>query len=121
LLAGAVKATVAVEEPVAVAAPIVGAPGTIAATALVAFELAETAATTLVAVTTHRIALPASAFTNTYVLDVALPILEPARCHWYVNVGVGAPVQVPLVVLKVCPTVAVPDTTGATVLMGAEL
>ena len=45
MLAGAVNATVAVVEPVAVAVPIVGAPGTAAATADVALELAETAAT----------------------------------------------------------------------------
>jgi hypothetical protein len=81
LLAGAVNVTVAVVDPVAVAVPIVGAPGAIAATALVAFELADTAATTLVAVTTHRIVLPASAFTKVYVLDVALPIFDPALCH----------------------------------------
>jgi hypothetical protein len=65
LLAGAVYATVAVVEPVAVAVPIVGAPGTIAATAAVLFELALTADTALVAVTTHRIVLPPSASTST--------------------------------------------------------
>jgi hypothetical protein len=65
LLAGAVNATVAVVEPVAVAVPIVGAPGTVAATEAVEFELADTAATEFVAVTTHRIVLPASAATNT--------------------------------------------------------
>jgi hypothetical protein len=86
-----------VVELVAVADTDVGAPGTTAATAAVAFELAETAATTLVAVTTQRIALPTSADTKVYVLDVALPIFEPALCHWYENVGVGAPVQVPVV------------------------
>ena len=81
LLAGCVNATVAVVEPVDVAVPIVGAPGTVAATEAVAFEFALTADTALVAVTTHRIALPASAFTKVYVLDVALPMLDPARCH----------------------------------------
>jgi hypothetical protein len=67
LLAGAVYATVAVEELVAVAVPIVGAPGAIAATAAVEFEFADTppGATELVAVTTHRIALLASALTST--------------------------------------------------------
>jgi hypothetical protein len=97
LSAGAVNATEAVVAPVAVAVPIVGAPGTTPATAAVALELAETAATALVAVTTHLIALPTSAVTNTYVLDVAPLILEPALCHWYANVGVGAPVHVPVV------------------------
>jgi hypothetical protein len=65
LLAGAVNATVAVVDPVAVAVPIVGAPGTVAATAEVAFEFALTAPSGFVAVTTQRIVLPASALTNT--------------------------------------------------------
>ena len=83
LLAGAVYDTVAVEEPVAVAVPIVGAPGTAAATVAVEFEFAETppGATELVAVTTQRIVFPTSAATRTYVFDVALLILEPERCH----------------------------------------
>jgi hypothetical protein len=81
LLAGAVYATVAVVDPVAVAVPIVGAPGTIAATAAVLFEFALTADTALVAVTTQRIVLAASASTNTYVLDVAPLILVVTRCH----------------------------------------
>jgi hypothetical protein len=53
LLAGAVYATVAVVEPVAVAVPIVGAPGTTAATVAVVLELAVTpdGATELVALT----------------------------------------------------------------------
>jgi hypothetical protein len=101
LLAGAVYATVAVLEPVAVAVPIVGAPGTTAATAAVLFELALTADTALVAVTTHRIVLPPSASTRVYVLDVAPLIFVVTRCHWYVNVGAGSPVQVPVVELKV--------------------
>jgi hypothetical protein len=81
LLAGAVYATVAVVDPVAVAVPIVGAPGTVAATEAVEFEFADTAPTELVAVTTQRMVLPASAATRTYVLEVALPMFEPARCH----------------------------------------
>jgi len=40
-LAGAVNATVAVVSPVAVAEPIVGAPGTTATTLAVALELAD--------------------------------------------------------------------------------
>ena len=65
LLAGAVYATVAVLDPVAVAVPIVGAPGTVAATVAVLFELAEAEPTELVAVTTQRIVLPTSASTRT--------------------------------------------------------
>jgi hypothetical protein len=62
-----VYATVAVLEPVAVAVPIVGAPGTTAATEAVEFEFADTppGATELVAVTTQRIVFPASAATST--------------------------------------------------------
>ena len=46
-------------------------------------------------------------------------MLEPALCHWYAYPVIGgAAVQVPFVVLKVWPNVAVPETTGATVLEG---
>jgi hypothetical protein len=65
LLAGAVNATVAVVEPVCVAVPIVGAPGTVAATVAVLFEFALTIPTALVAVTTQRIVFPTSAATRT--------------------------------------------------------
>ena len=51
LLAGAVYVTVAVVAPVAVAVPIVGAPGTVAATVAVVLEFAFTAEVVLVAVT----------------------------------------------------------------------
>jgi hypothetical protein len=81
LLAGAVYATVAVDDPVAVAVPIVGAPGTTAATVAVEFEFALTAAIELVAVTTQRIVLPTSAATRTYVLEVAPLIGVVTRCH----------------------------------------
>jgi hypothetical protein len=81
LLAGAVYETVAVVDPVAVAVPIVGAPGTVAATAAVLFELALTAPDAFVAVTTQRIVFPTSAATKTWVVDVAPPMFEPDRCH----------------------------------------
>jgi hypothetical protein len=80
-LAGAVYATVAVDTPVAVAVPIVGAPGTAAETDAVEFEFALTADTALVAVTTQRIVLPTSAATRTYVLEVAPLMLVVTRCH----------------------------------------
>jgi hypothetical protein len=67
--------------PVAVAVPIVGAPGTIASTLEVLFELALTAPNAFVAVTTHRIVLPASAATKTYVVPVAEPIFDSDLCH----------------------------------------
>ena len=81
LLAGAVYTTVAVLELVAVAVPIVGAPGTAAETVAVELEFAETADTALVAVTTQRTVLPTSAATNTYVEEVAPLILVVTRCH----------------------------------------
>jgi hypothetical protein len=66
LLAGAVNGTDAVVNRT-VAVPIVGAPGPTAATEAVELELAVTpdGAIVLVAVTTQRIVLPASAATNT--------------------------------------------------------
>jgi hypothetical protein len=72
-----------VVEPVAVAVPIVGAPGTIAATEAVELELAVTpdGATELVAFTTQRIVLPTSAATRVYVLDVAPLMFVVTRCH----------------------------------------
>jgi hypothetical protein len=81
-LAGAVNGTVAVV-PETVAVPIVGAPGTIAATEAVEFEFAATplGAIELVAVTTQRIVLPTSAATNTYVLEVAPLMFVVTRCH----------------------------------------
>jgi hypothetical protein len=82
-LAGAVYETVAVVAAVIVAVPIVGAPGTVAATEAVEFEFADTplGAIELVAVTTQRIVLPTSATTNTYVLEVAPLMLVVTRCH----------------------------------------
>ena len=64
------NSTVAVVELVAVAVPIVGAPGTSAATALVAFEFALTADTALVAVTTQRIVFPTIVASSLIVFDV---------------------------------------------------
>jgi hypothetical protein len=66
-LAGAVYATVAVVFPVAVAVPIVGAPGTAAETVAVVFESADTplGAIELVAVTRQKIPNPTSAATST--------------------------------------------------------
>ena len=52
-------------------------------------------------------------------LDVAAGILVVVCCHWYVKVIVDVPVQVPFVVDSVCPEIAVPETTGATVFAGA--
>jgi hypothetical protein len=38
-------------------------------------------------------------------------IAVPARSHWYAKL-VGLPVQLPFVVLSVCPTCGVPETIG---------
>ena len=79
--AGAVNDIVAVVTPVEVAVPIVGAPGTTAATDAVELESALTADIAFVAVTTQRIVLPTSAATRVYVLDVAPLIFTDALCH----------------------------------------
>jgi hypothetical protein len=59
-LAGAVYATVAVEEPVAVAVPIVGAPGTLADVTLLEAALAGPVPIILVAVTVNVYAVLAA-------------------------------------------------------------
>jgi hypothetical protein len=71
--------------PVALAVPIVGAPGTIAATVAVVLESAATpdGATELVAVTRQKIPNPTSAPTSTYVEEVA-PLIDVLGLlnHW---------------------------------------
>jgi hypothetical protein len=119
LLAGAVNVTFALTSLIVVAVPIVGAPGTVATTLAVALEIAELDPSPLVPVTTHLIGFPTSAATKVYVLDVAPDISTPLRCHLYEIVGVL--VQVPSVVDKVDPKLAVPLTTGAKVLTGGFL
>src|SRR5438045_4608077 len=39
--------------------------------------------------------------------------------HWYVNVGVGVPVHVPLSAFRSSPTCAFPEIVGGEVLLGA--
>jgi hypothetical protein len=70
-----------VVDPVCVAVPIVGAPGTAAATEAVELEFAATLLIAFVAVTTQRIVLPTSPDTNVYVLEVAPLVFTEARCH----------------------------------------
>jgi hypothetical protein len=81
LLAGAVKATVAVVCPVLVAVPIVGAPGTVAAIDAVVLLFADVELIEFVAVTVQVMVFPASAATKVYVLLVAPLILDPACFH----------------------------------------
>src|SRR6266480_6950698 len=38
--------------------------------------------------------------------------------HWYVNVGVGVPVHVPLSAFRSSPTCALPEIVGGAVLLG---
>ena len=83
LLAGALQLTLAVLDPVALADTLCGALGKVATTVLVELLLADTLPAALVAVTTQRIVNPTSDDVNVYVLDVAPPILDPPRCHWY--------------------------------------
>ncbi len=60
-----------------------------------------------------------------YVFDVSPliavhdPPVELQRSQAYANVGVGLPDQVPLLVLKVLPTCAVPETAGGVMFEGA--
>src|SRR5690349_1547632 len=46
-------------------------------------------------------------------------LLSLQRCHWYVSVGAGTPVQVPGSAVSVSPATAEPLTDAATVFAGA--
>ena len=99
--------------------------GGAAATTAVTTDTAVELPAAFVPVTFDRSVLPTSAETAVYVDDVAparSTQLAPAalqRCHWYVYVIVGVPVQVPVVDDSARPSVAVPETTGTTVFTGA--
>jgi hypothetical protein len=75
-----------------------------------------------VPVTRTRILEPTSAGVSVYV--DALPAEEHAspaesqRSHWRAKLTVGVPVQLPSVALSVCPSRAVPLTTGGALLAG---
>ena len=100
--AGGVKETIIVELlALELADTLVGASGISPATEPVELEVPVLEPWLLVPVTTQLTALPTSASTKAYVLDVAPLILEPARFHWYANVIVAVPVQVPVVEDKV--------------------
>ena len=76
------------------------------------------------AVTRERIVLSMSSFFSTYVLSVAppmfeqLPPLASQRRHWYTN-EVGEPLHVPLLVVSVLPSWAVPEIVGGDWFPGA--
>ena len=97
---GAVKATVAVVDPVCVAVPIVGAPGTVAAIEPVELLVPVALPCPFVPVTTQDIAEPTSASTKAYVVLLD-PTLVPPRFHWYANEIVAVPVQVPVELVRV--------------------
>ena len=98
--------------------------GAVGATTAVTAENADALPPPFVPVTRERSVPPTSAATAVYVEAVAsgMSVHEaPAalqRCHWYVKVIVGEPVQVPFVVVRTWPSRAVPETTGMTVLTG---
>ena len=71
-----------------------------------------------VAVTTQVTDKVASAWTSVYVDEVAPDIGFAPLYHWYVYVGIGVPMHVPVVLDSICPTTAVPEMTGATVFDG---
>ena len=77
LLAGAVNATVAVLLPVAVAVPIVGAPGTVYGVAELLAELAAPVPTELVAVTVKVYAVPLVNPVTVIGLVVLVPVIPP--------------------------------------------
>ena len=83
--------------------------------------IASTEPTLFVPVTRHVIGCPTSANCVAYIIEVAPPITVPFLSHWYVNVGAGKPVHVPLVVVSVDPASVSPDITGATVFEGKEV
>ena len=70
--------------------------------------------------------LSTSTFFSTYVLSVAPPIFEQLppsasqRRHWYMNV-VGEPLHVPLLVVSVLPSWAVPEIVGGDWFAGGSL
>src|SRR5437868_3075328 len=78
----------------------------------------------LVAVTTIRTCLPAEPAGGVYFVPVAparsFQVRPPSTdtCHWYVEVIVARPVQVPLAAVSALPSWAVPLRLGATVLTG---
>jgi hypothetical protein len=90
----------------------------ITGTVLELFELAATAPTELVAVTTHRTVPPASPETIVYEELVAPDIFDDTRCHWYVKVGAGEPDHIPVEQLRTDPTDTVPVITGGVILKG---
>jgi hypothetical protein len=80
--------------------------------------MAEALETEFFAVTRQVREWPWSAGCTTYVFPEPL-ITLPSRSHEYANVRSGTPVQVPVEHDSVCPTVGVPDRTGAAVFTGA--
>src|SRR6266487_381134 len=76
------------------------------------------------AVTAATNVAPPSAETTWYADPVAptmsaqFPPLESQRRHWYEYVSGCVPVQVPVVVVRVCPSCVVPLTAGADVFAG---
>jgi len=77
------------------------------------------------AVTTARIVEALSACCTTYV-DAEAPVIKVheaplslQRCHWNANVGAVWYVHVPVVVVSVCPTCALPEIAGGVVFVGA--
>jgi hypothetical protein len=94
------------------------------ATTAVAAESAVADPDAFVAVTRARIVEPTSPLTRTYDAPVAPAMSTQAdpsasqRRHWRVYVIGVIPVQIPSVVVSVCPLTALPDTTGGDVLAG---
>jgi hypothetical protein len=90
-----------------------------------ALVVSEAAPNEFVAVTVARIRLPTSAAASVYVRLVApattvhAPPAVLQRCHWYANVIGWVPVHVPLVAVRVRPSISSPVICGRAVLRGA--
>jgi hypothetical protein len=105
---------------------VVSVGGVAAVTTAVWLDSAVLAPPLSVAVTFERSVLPTSELVRTYVWLVApemlaqlLP-LPSQRSHRYWNVIVPDPDQLPLVVVRVAPCCAVPETFGSVVFVGPE-
>src|SRR3954451_12536335 len=51
-------------------------------------------------------------------MSAQLPPVPSQRLHWYLKVIGVVPVQVPSVVVRVCPSVGVPEIVGGAVFVG---
>src|SRR6476469_9242767 len=98
-----------------------------ALTAAVGTDVALRVPSEFLALTTIRSVLPTSTAFSVYVLSFAPPMLlqlppSPSHLlHWYDYVIGSVPVHVPLLAVRVCPSVVVPEMVGGAVLFGTAV